>query len=594
MKHRRLQTRVLELLQSSSLQQEGLQLEFKRAAAKIPEDMWETYSAFANTKGGLILLGIDDSGKVLGVQNPERMKGQLENLLHNPSKVSLNLCTDESTLDSIQVGEYTIIAIDVRSATIGEKPVYINGNMGQSFYRLGSRDFKCSEEQIQQMVRDKSTNCPSGRVIAKAGWECIDNPTWKAYRQRMVSYKFDHPWVELDDKTLLEKLGGYSRDEKTRTEGITLAGLLMFGTDDAIRKYFPRYQVNYCEYGDSGQHDFRTRWIDRIYPDGTWAGNLYQFFFRVLPKLTEPLKQPFILDENLIAKGETDAQKSVREALANAIIHADYYGQGGVMISRYPDRIELSNPGTLLVPLEQIRKGGVSVCRNIGLQTMFLRIGIVEKMGSGYDTILRGWLEEGMIPPMIQEDNCPARVTCTLPLAAIIAREESLKLQEHIGLERYQNLDSLRRVVLHLITAKGELTSVELAEALAFLPKYRVQETLKDLEKSGCLHACGRASGKTYGLRQKQTDTDIKDLPSSVILVRKKKRAKAEEMKQAILDLCRDRWMGLLEIATALDRHPHPLRYTLRLLEAKGNLEFRFPENETHPKQAYRTREKMM
>ena len=593
MKHRRLQTRVLELLQSSSPQQEGLQLEFKRAATKLPEDMWETYSALANTKGGLILLGIDDSGRVLGVQNPERMKGQLENLLHNPSKVSLNLCTDESTLDSIQVGEYTIIAIDVRSATIGEKPVYINGNMGQSFYRLGSRDFKCSEEQIQQMVRDKSTNCPSGRVIAKAGWECIDNPTWKAYRQRMVSYKFDHPWVELDDKTLLEKLGGYSRNEETRTEGITLAGLLMFGTDDAIRKYFPRYQVNYCEYGDSGQHDFRTRWIDRIYPDGTWAGNLYQFFFRVLPKLTEPLKQPFILDENLIAKGETDAHKSVREALANAIIHADDHGQGGVMISRYPDRIELSNPGTLLVPLEQIRKGGVSVCRNIGLQTMFLRIGIVEKMGSGYDTILRGWLEEGMIPPMIQEDNCPARVTCTLPLAAIITREESLKLQEHIGLERYQNLDSLRRVVLHLITAKGELTSVELGEALAFLPKYRVQETLKDLEKSGCLHACGRASGKTYGLRRKQTDADIKDLPSSVILVRKKKRAKAEEMKQAILDLCRDRWLVLTEIANALDRHPHPLHFTLKLLEAKGELEFRFPENETHPKQAYRTRKKM-
>ena len=589
-----LKVRVLELLQSDASRKEGLQLEFKRAEAKVPEDMWETSSAFANTRGGLILLGIDDSGKVQGVQNPERMKGQLENNLHNPSKVSLNLCTDESTLDSIQVGEHVIIAIDVRPASVNEKPVYINGNMGQSFYRFGSRDFKCSEEQIQQMVRDKSTNCPTGRVIPKTGWECIDSPTWKAYRQRMVSYKFDHPWVELDDKTLLEKLGGYSRDEETGVEGITQAGLLMFGTDDAIRRYFPRYQVNYCEYGDSGQHDFRTRWLDRIYPDGTWAGNLYQFFFRVLPKLTETLKQPFILDENLIAMGETDAHKSVRESLANAIIHADYYGQGGVMISRYPDRIELSNPGTLLVPLEQIRKGGVSVCRNIGLQTMFLRIGIVEKMGSGYDTILRGWLEEGMIPPMLLENNCPARVTCTLPLAAIINREEKQKLQEYIGLERYQNLDSLRRVVLHLITAKGELTSVELGEALAFLPKYRVHETLKDLEKSGYLHACGRASGKTYGLRQKQTESESKDLPSSVILVRKKKRAKAEEMKQAILDLCRDRWMGLLEIAAALDRHPHPLRYTLRLLEAKGNLEFRFPENETHPKQAYRTREKMM
>lgn len=351
-----LKVRVLELLQSDASRKEGLQLEFKRAEAKVPEDMWETYSAFANTRGGLILLGIDDSGKVQGVQNPERMKGQLENNLHNPSKVSLNLCTDESTLDSIQVGEHVIIAIDVRPAAVNEKPVYINGNMGQSFYRFGSRDFKCSEEQIQQMVRDKSTNCPTGRVIPKTGWECIDSPTWKAYRQRMVSYKFDHPWVELDDKTLLEKLGGYSRDEETGVEGITQAGLLMFGTDDAIRRYFPRYQVNYCEYGDSGQHDFRTRWLDRIYPDGTWAGNLYQFFFRVLPKLTETLKQPFILDENLIAMGETDAHKSVRESLANAIIHADYYGQGGVMISRYPDRIELSNPGTLLVPLEQIRK----------------------------------------------------------------------------------------------------------------------------------------------------------------------------------------------------------------------------------------------
>ena len=120
----------------------------------------------------------------------------------------------------------------------------------------------------------------------------------------------------------------------------------MFGKDESLREALPQYHVDYRE---KFSDDPAVRWTDRLVPDGTWAGNLFQFYSLVIRRLSADLKVPFQLDADLFRKGETIVHEAIREALVNALIHADYRGMGGVVIEKYPDRFELSNPGTLLV-----------------------------------------------------------------------------------------------------------------------------------------------------------------------------------------------------------------------------------------------------
>lgn len=109
------------------------------------------------------------------------------------------------------------------------------------------------------------------------------------------------------------------------------------------------------------------------------------------PKAIRRIKIPFQLGPDLFRKDDTIVHEAIREALVNALIHADYRGQGGVVIDKYPDRFEFSNPGSLLISIEQLLRGGISECRNKSLQLMFQMIGGGEKAGSGIDKIRQGW-----------------------------------------------------------------------------------------------------------------------------------------------------------------------------------------------------------
>ena len=150
-------------------------------------------------------------------------------------------------------------------------------------------------------------------------------------------------------------------------------------------------------------------------------GNLFQFYQRVIQRLTVDLKLPFQLGSDLFRKDETLVHEAIREALVNAVIHADYRGQGGIVVEKYRDRIELSNPGSLLLSLEQVWSGGVSECRNKSLQTMFLMIGGGEKAGSGIDKIRQGWRARRIGDCRSSGEALrPDRVRLVLPMVSLL------------------------------------------------------------------------------------------------------------------------------------------------------------------------------
>lgn len=103
-----------------------------------------------------------------------------------------------------------------------------------------------------------------------------------------------HPYLEQNDFEFLTSLRGWRRDRQTGESGLTLAGLLMFGKWAAIQEAVPHYFLDYQERPEAKTE---LRWVDRLVPDGTWTGNLFEFYRRVYRKLAADLKVPFALKE---------------------------------------------------------------------------------------------------------------------------------------------------------------------------------------------------------------------------------------------------------------------------------------------------------
>jgi predicted HTH transcriptional regulator len=226
---------------------------------------------------------------------------------------------------------------------------------------------------------------------AKSIW-LLDLDSLHAYRNMLAVHRLDHPWIALDDQEFLEVTGCWRQDRAQEDAGLTLAGLLLFGKWPAIQEGVPFYFVDYQEQPEDKTS--QTRWLDRVVPDGTWSGNLFDFYRKVSRKLVADLKVPFVLKGNF-RQDDTPLHRALREALVNALVHADYAGRVSILVIKDPAGFVFRNPGMMRVPPEQALRGGESDCRNRTLHQMFLMINLGERAGSGLPKIRQGWEVEG-------------------------------------------------------------------------------------------------------------------------------------------------------------------------------------------------------
>ena len=137
---------------------ENNRIEAKRATGGLPHSIWETYSAFANTFGGIILLGVeeltDKSLHPINLPDPESLIEDFWYALNNSSLVSVNILTDKDvTVENVDGKR--IVAIRVPSAQRRDNPVYIGDDpISGSYRRNGEGDYKCSVEEVEAMLRD--------------------------------------------------------------------------------------------------------------------------------------------------------------------------------------------------------------------------------------------------------------------------------------------------------------------------------------------------------------------------------------------------------------------------------------------------------
>lgn len=183
----------------------------------------------------------------------------------------------------------------------------------------------------------------------------------------------------------------------------------MFGEEYRILYEYPEYFLDYRELLDPS-----IRWTDRVQSSsGDWTGNLFDFFFRVYPKLAKDLKIPFRL-EGITRIDDTPVHKALREALANCLVNTDFYVTRGVVIKKDANKIVIENPGYIRTGKDQMLKGGVSDPRNKALMKMFNMIGIGERAGSGVPNIYSVWESYGWEAPTVEEQYNPDRTILTL------------------------------------------------------------------------------------------------------------------------------------------------------------------------------------
>ena len=274
----------MQELKSLIYQGEKVDIECKKAEGNIPKSVYESYSAFANTKGGYIILGVlEDKSKSLseeryiikGVQDPGTQKKDFWNTI-NGNKVNVNILKDEDVF-VVEERDIKLLVIHVPRADFNMRPVYVGGNPYKGTYKRNHEgDYHATEYEVRSMIRDQNLEGNDGTILEYYTMDDIDKETLRKYRQIFEIRNDGHVWNSLDDKAFLEQLGGYNRDRRTGVEGLTIAGLMMFGTGHAIRE---RFSNIFMDYREETEVTIDVRWNDRITYDGTWENNLFNFFY---------------------------------------------------------------------------------------------------------------------------------------------------------------------------------------------------------------------------------------------------------------------------------------------------------------------------
>ncbi|ELB2802850.1 putative DNA binding domain-containing protein [Vibrio alginolyticus] len=637
---------------------ESAELEFKLAQGqdgkgKLPDDFWPTYSAMANSRGGYVVLGVREKKGQLtfaGIEAIEVVRKQLFDIAGNNAKVNINLLTDDN-VHVVSIDGKSLLVIEIPAARRDQKPVYLkNQPMKETYTRLHEGDHRCSEEQVKRMMAEQVEGSRDDKILTGFDFTDIDMDSLKAYKNLFAVAKPQHPWLELDLFELFRKLGGWRKDRQAGVEGITLAGVLMFGTWDAIQDAVPNYFVDYRERDEASVE----RWIDRVYPDGSWSGNVFDFYRRTYRKLVTDLKVPFELQDG-IRLDDSKAHEAIREALVNTLVHADYTGRSSILIVKRPDLFGFRNPGLMRVPPEIAVKGGESDCRNRRMHQMFLMIGAGERAGSGIPKIYSGWEWAKWRTPKLYEKYEPSEQTLLeLSTASLIPEEVTQLLAVMFG-NSFYSLNELEQMIVVTAAIEGWVNH-ERACQLTSKHSRDVTLTLPRLVDKGFLVASGEKRDKSYSLpgmeppspedvfsnaltptsnlthnvdslthkvnslthNDKNTDdtSDVRDSKGRFISVlidkpfidslealsevfrqqlnalgapaREQHRLDTETMKSLITELCREHYISVSVLEMLLDRKPQSLRQNyLKPMVSNGLLKMAFPHKPNSPKQGY-------
>lgn len=431
---------------------ESQYIEFKDSLG-LRKETGETASAFSNTKGGTILIGISDSGNAIGIDVGKRTLEDLANYL--------KMNTDPPVYPEINlhnVGGEDIIEVKIKESE--EKPVFFKNH---AFKRVSKTNQRISTSEIRTLAREERVRLSFDELICEdASLEDIDEVKVREFLKKARYERRLELNTEITVKESLEKLG------LLREGKLTNAAILLFAKNP--QKYFLQAETRCARFKGTKPLEF----IDMK----VFAGCIIDQREAALEFIKEHIKlHAKIVGTERVERWEYPIE-ALREAITNAICHRDYEIKSNVQIRIFDDRIEIWGCGPLPEPLttEDLKRKHRSILRNPLVGKCFFLIKFIEEWGTGTNRIIEWCLKHGLPEPIFEEVSGSIVVILRKEISADFLREKGLN-ERQIKAAYY-------------VVEKQAITNKEYQELFA-ISKRTATSDLSDLVNKGIFKKTG-------------------------------------------------------------------------------------------------------
>lgn len=538
--------------------------EVKEAAWAVPVDAYKTVSAFANTSGGWLVLGVRQQGRdfvATGVTDPERLQNDFLTTCRSPAKFSwpVDVRPKLYTMDGAQ-----ILAFYIPPAARFDKPVRVRVQKSwETYIRIASGDHRCSEEEEARFLRDASRETFDSTPCPGATFSDVDLRSLKWMRGLIGERNPERAHPDLAPEDYLGEVGLLSSGGE-----LTHGAVILFGTDKAIARIKPGGLVDFrlLNAPASAEVDER-RWDDRELCEGNLVSSLRSLIERFM-RLSV---QPFALDPaSFRSRADSPDYRALREALVNLLVHQDYSDRHRTATIRYyADRVIFENPGDSFVGLAEMLDGGSSNLRNPMLVRLLRQAGFAEQAGTGIPAIVRAWRTAERVPPEIVND--PGRKQFRLILqwqALIVPHAEQWRSRLGASISP----DAARVLALGHEWGAVDRTSARLATGLSVS---KVATMLSELVTQQLLLPAEDSAEDVYRIAPHILALwdEIETVNEPVSHIERTEKPSAEERVLTLLQ--ETPGLRVPQIAARLEWSVATVKRTLGRLRAGGHIEFR-------------------
>ncbi|MBU1623035.1 MAG: putative DNA binding domain-containing protein [Nanoarchaeota archaeon] len=437
---------------------EDQKLEFK---SKADEGVGKSICSLANTNHGLVLVGVDDDGKIVGV--PQKKEQEIANLAHS-CKPSLY-----PEIIPVEVGGKNVFVVKVKK--LGDWHSFKN----IAYKRIGSHDKPLSPEEVIEHAQDSGKIRWDEQVCAGASYKDIDEEKVNWYlRQRESARKVPRK-IKISIKKLLVNLKALEKNKPTN------AGILFFGRYP--QRFLPNARLRVVRF--KGNKVINPT-LDTANCEGTiWEMiEMAEDFIRKNIRLLGTRTEKSFRRED---KFEYPI-KAVREAIVNALIHRNYFETGDVRVFIFDNRIEVINPGHF--PKGVTPKNPKHKPVNEILCQLIYNLGFIEKYGSGIKMMKSLSKEWGNKEPYYELHPIETKIIFASQI------KESTYLEEDV----LAGLNERQKKAIEYLKEKKVITNREYREINSVSNRIAFEE-LSDLIEKGILAKKGEGRSVYYVFR---------------------------------------------------------------------------------------------
>lgn len=455
-------------LQKIILQGESETMEFKRSTGEWREII-ESISAFSNTKGGRIVIGVSDSGKLLGT---EIGKDTIESLANQISQNTDPKVHSRITVEKIN--KKAIIIVEVK-----ESSDHLVLAFGRPYKRVGKSTIKMSKDEYENLILQKHKE----KLFFDS--QICRNTTLNDIDEEKVRWLIRKARAErnLDIDPVVSSGEALRKLNLIADNGFTNAAILMFGKNP--QKTFIQSEVR-CA------HFKGVKAVKPFIDMKVIGGSVYEQIDQAEKFVLFNIKKAAWVEPGKIERQERweYPPDAIREAITNAIAHRDYSSSANVHISIFDDRIEVWNPGKLPPPLtpEDLKREHKSIPTNPSLANLLFLIKYIERWGTGTNDIVKWCVEHKLPEPLFKE--VAGGFTVVLRKFRI---SESLELIE---------LNERQRKAVEFLKEKGKITNREYVNLLqGTISGDTALNDLRDMVKKGIILVKRKGRSSYYVIR---------------------------------------------------------------------------------------------